>query len=77
MGDMENDLERATRKYERASKALEGAREEVIAAIVAELRSGTAPTVVARRSPFEAAYVRRIAREHDIEPARPGPKPKA
>jgi hypothetical protein len=43
-------------------------------AVLAALRAGMRPTDVTARSPFTAAYVRRLAREAGIEPARPGPK---
>jgi hypothetical protein len=69
-----NALDRATARYQQTEKEHETARTDTIAAIVAALRAGAPPTTVADRSPFKAAYVRRIAREHDIEPASPGPK---
>ncbi|MEE4546434.1 hypothetical protein V2S66_31280 [Streptomyces sp. V4-01] len=67
-------LDRATARYEETEAEHDTARADTIAAIVAALRAGAGPTVVADRSPFKAAYVRRIAREHGIEPAAPGPK---
>jgi hypothetical protein len=69
-------LDAATKRYEAADRAHEDAQVQVIAAIVDALRAGGAPTEVAERSPFTAAYVRRIARDHDIPPAPPGIKPR-
>lgn len=69
-------LRDATRRYDRARVKLDEAKSEVVAAIVAALRTGATPTEVAATAPFTPAYVRRIAREHGIEPAAPGPKPK-
>ncbi|TQL35618.1 hypothetical protein FB564_0677 [Salinispora arenicola] len=43
-------------------------------AVVAALRDGLGPTDVERLSPFSGAYVRKLAREHEIPPALPGPK---
>jgi hypothetical protein len=69
-------LTAATRKYERAERALKAAKAEVIEAALTALRAGERPTDVAEQSPFTPAYIRRIAREHGIEPAPPGPKPR-
>lgn len=69
-------LEEAARKYKTAKVNLDQARMEVVEAIVSELRSGETPTEVAKKAPFTPVYVRRIAREHGIEPAPPGPKPR-
>jgi hypothetical protein len=38
-----------------------------VTAVVAALRSGKRPTEVTNRSPFTAAYIRRIARDNGIE----------
>lgn len=65
-------LDAATRRY----RELEKAHDEVVTAIVAALRSGAGPTEVADRSPFTATYVRKLARDAGIPPARPGIKPK-
>ena len=69
-------LTTATRKYERAKTRLDEAKTEVIAAMVAALRAGETPTDVAKNAPFTAAYIRRIAREHGVDPSPPGPKPR-
>ncbi|MEV4493161.1 hypothetical protein AB0K04_23965 [Micromonospora coxensis] len=42
--------------------------------MVAALRGGIGPAEVERLSPFSGAYVRKLAREHSIPPAPPGPK---
>jgi hypothetical protein len=72
--DTVNALAEATRRYRRTEKAHEEAREAAVQAVVAALRDGVRPTDVTAASPFTAAYVRRIAREHGIGPAAPGPK---
>lgn len=69
-------LDAATRRYKRTEAAHDISRKAAIEAVVAALRAGMAPTEAAQRSPFTSAYVRRIAREHGIEPAPRGPKPK-
>lgn len=69
-------LDKGTAVYRRTETAHDKARENAIALVVAALRANHQPTEVARRSPFTAAYVRTIAREHDIPPAAPGIKPK-
>lgn len=68
-------LDQATTGYQDASAALDAAQAAVTTAIVAALRAGATPTEVADRSPFTAAYVRKLAREHGIPPGRPGVKP--
>lgn len=60
-------LDETTRRYRRTEKAHEQAQKDVTAAVVAALRAGARPTDVANRSPFSAAYVRRIARDHGIK----------
>jgi hypothetical protein len=76
MGDPKDDLKAATRRYRRSEQAHEQDRAAAIAAVVAALRAGVPPTEVVDLSPFTAAYVRRIARDHDIPPAPPGIKPR-
>lgn len=76
MSDMQ-DLDEATRRYRRTERAHEQARESAIQEVLAALRAGAAPTEVTARSPFSAAYVRRLAREAGIAPAPPGPKSKS
>lgn len=62
----------STRRYRRTEKAHEEARDATIADVVTALRAGARPTDVVEQSPFTAAHVRNIAREHGIEPARKG-----
>jgi hypothetical protein len=68
-------LDEATQRYRATKAAHEEAKADVTKAAVAALKAGHRPTDVTERSPFTAAYVRRLAREAGIEPARPGPKP--
>ncbi|GIM87949.1 hypothetical protein Sar04_46850 [Salinispora arenicola] len=72
--DTREQLSAATKRYRRTEAAHEAAREAVIMAVVAALRDGLGPTDVERLSPFSGAYVRKLAREHEIPPALPGPK---
>lgn len=74
MTDHLAEVAASTRRYRRTEKAHEEARAEVVARVVAALRAGEQPTRVAEASPFTASYVRKLAREHGIEPAAPGPK---
>lgn len=67
-------LDEATREYLAAQETLEKAQESVVKAVVAALQDGQRPTDVVDHSPFKAAYVRRLARQAGIEPAKPGPK---
>lgn len=67
-------LDKATAGYRKTEAAHDESRDAAIAAVVDALRAGERPTDVTNRSPFTAAYVRRIARENGIEAARPGPK---
>lgn len=74
MNDPREDLKAATRRYQRTEQAHEQERTTTIEKVVAALRAKVPPTEVVELSPFTAAYVRRIAREHGIPPAAPGPK---
>lgn len=67
-------LAAATARYRETEQAHYEAREGAVRAVVDALRAGIRPTDVTAASPFTAAYVRRIARENGIEPAKPGPK---
>lgn len=69
-------LTAATGQYEATEAAHERARTEALVAVVAALKAGAEPTKVADASPFTAAYVRKIARENGIAPARRGIKSK-
>lgn len=72
--DPMTNLDQATARYRETEEAHDKARDAAAAAVVEALRAGERPTDVTNRSPFTAAYVRRIARENGIEPAKPGPK---
>ena len=65
-------LDTSTSRYRTTEAAHEQARQDVLADVVAALRAGERPTDVVDRSPFTAAYIRKVAREHGIEPARKG-----
>jgi len=68
-------LRAATRKYERLTKKAKEAREEVLNQAVAALKAGEWPRDVVEASPFTDAYIRRIARDNGLDPAKPGVKP--
>lgn len=68
-------LDLATTRYDETKAAHEEAREAAVVAVLAALRAGVGPTVVADRSPFTAAHVRKLARDAEIPPAKPGKKP--
>jgi hypothetical protein len=74
MADARSKLVAASERYRRTETAHEEARLDAIAAVVAALRAGVSPTDVERLSPFTGAYIRKVAREHGIPPAAPGPK---
>jgi len=67
MSELEQAVRDATRRYQKTEQAHERAREELVAAVVKALEEGERPTDVTSWSPFTAAYVRRIAREHGIK----------
>lgn len=67
-------LDKTAERYREAKDAFEEARTEAVMAVVDALRAGERPTDVTERSPFTHAYVRRVARDNGIEPAKPGPK---
>lgn len=72
--DSMTKLDQATARYRETEAAHNTARDKAIEAVVEALEGGARPTDVTARSPFTAAYVRRIARDNGIEPAKPGPK---
>jgi hypothetical protein len=68
---MPDELERldsATRAYKRTEAAHENARSAAVEAVVAALRAGHRPAEVGRHSPFTDAYIRKLARQHEIPP---------
>jgi len=72
MADPLEALKRATRRYRKTEAAHEAARTEAIYQVVEALRAGVRPTDVTNASPFEAAYVRRLARKNGINPTTKG-----
>lgn len=77
-GEIERALaavDRTTEEYLRTKQEHETARAASIKAALHALRIQAGPAEVARRSPFEAAYLRRIAREQGIPPAREPKRP--
>lgn len=65
--DPMEQLDKATEQYGETKDAFDEARTKAVMAVVDALRAGKKPTEVTNRSPFTAAYVRRIARENGIE----------
>lgn len=65
--DPMEQLDKATGQYRETEKAHKDARDAAVTAVVEALRAGKRPTEVTNRSPFTAAYVRRIARDNGIE----------
>jgi thiamine pyrophosphate-dependent acetolactate synthase large subunit-like protein len=65
-----DDYEAAVKATASKVRAAERNRDDHIAAVVAALRAGKRPTDVASWSPFSAAYLRRLARDAGIPPAK-------
>ena len=59
-------VEAGTRRYHETEAAHEESREAVTASVLAALRGGERPTDAADKSPFTAAYVRKLAREAGV-----------
>jgi hypothetical protein len=59
-------VSQAAQRYTQTGAEHEQARQASVAAVLAALRARRRPTDVAGRSPFEAAYVRRLARDNGI-----------
>lgn len=76
MTDPRRALGKATERFTETDRAHEEARAEVTKAVIAALRAGIGPTEVAALSPFTAAYVRKLARDHGVPPAPVGMKPR-
>lgn len=74
MPDPRERLTAATRRYEKTESAHDDARRAVVDAVVAALKAEVTPTEVKRLSPFSGAHIRKLAREHNVPPAPPGPK---
>ena len=69
-------LAASTKRYKLIAAQLEMARQAVIKDVIAALKAGLRPTDVVANSPFTAAYVRKLAREHGIAPAPRGGRPR-
>ncbi|MGW0664780.1 hypothetical protein [Streptodolium elevatio] len=62
-------LDLATARFRDAEAAFEAAKRDAAVAAVEALRAGIRPADVAAHSPFNVAYVRKLARENGISPA--------
>ena len=69
MSKHEQAIREAARRYQQTEEAHERARAELVSAVVKALEGGERPTDVTNWSPFTAAYVRKLARQHGIEAA--------
>jgi hypothetical protein len=76
VNDPRQSLGRASEEYREAEQRFDQARQALVGVVVEALRAGVPPTEVVELSPFSPAYVRVIAREHGIPPARGGPRKK-
>jgi hypothetical protein len=77
--DTKEALERLTaarEAYKATEAAHERAREEALMAVVVALKAGATPGAVTAAGPFTDAYVRKIARDNGIGPAKRGIKSK-
>lgn len=63
-------LRKAVRAKTRAEAAADKARTELADAIADALREGMKPTDVVKATGYTREHVRRIAREHGVEPIR-------
>jgi predicted methyltransferase len=72
MDEHEEAVKMTAQRLRRAQAALDTAKEQHIAAVLAALRAGRPPMGVAELSPFTDARLRQIARRAGIPPARKG-----
>lgn len=75
--ELKTGLAEDAERYRRGDQMRREASDAALSKVLALLRAQVPPSEVTRLSPFSDAYVRRIAREHGIEPGRPGPKRRA
>ena len=68
-------VEAGTRRYNETEAAHGRSREAVTASVLAALRGGERPTDTAEKSPFTAAYVRKLAMEARDDSGEPGARP--
>jgi transposase InsO family protein len=69
---MDDELEavkQSGRRWSAADRARDRIRDEHFADVLAALRAGQPPTVIADLSPYTATHLRKIARDHGIPPA--------
>lgn len=69
MDEHEEALRASTRRYRRTKAAHEESRKAAAADVIAALKAGLPPTLVANLSPFTATQVRKLARDAGIPPA--------
>ena len=74
--DVRDQLRRASAKYLKTGQEHDAAQEALLAVVVAALRQGLTPTEVVELSPYSPAYIRKIARQHEIPAAPLGRKPR-
>jgi hypothetical protein len=74
--DVRDQLRRASAKYLKTGQEHDATQEALVAVVVAALRQGLTPTEVVELSPYSPAYVRKIARQHEIPAAPLGRKPR-
>jgi hypothetical protein len=77
VSDTRQALRRASEEYRNAEQELERVRSALIQCVVDALKGGVPPTEVVDLSLFSAGYVRVIARDHGIPPAKGGPPKKS
>jgi hypothetical protein len=75
--DIRDQLRTASTRYVKTGRAHDAAQVALMAVVAAALLEGVSPTEVVELSRFSAAYVRRIARENGIPPAKLGRKPRS
>ena len=75
MDEHEEAVKTTAQRLRRAQSALDTAKEQHIAAVLAALRAGRPPMRVAELSPFTDARLRQIARKAGVPPVRKGGHP--
>lgn len=76
MDDIRDQLRAAATRYQATGREHDAAQAILVERVVAALKADMAPTEVIALSSLSGAYVRKIAREHGIPPARLGRKPR-
>jgi len=77
MDEHDEAVKATAQRLRRAQSALDAAKEQHVAAVLAALRAGRPPMGVAGLSPLTDARIRQIARKAGIPPARKGKQPAA